>query len=201
MASSTPRWFMLRPCRACVQSPEWGIGSLRARGFSLRGARGGSPPPQVVQHRGILLLGAGSLRPIPTRPLTLAAEAGCLLTFTLSASLSGAGSLGFPPLAFLECDHRPQGAGLGVTLPGDKMLFPRNRMEAGEVPCATLGQCPGPFELLCPCPYSRRCMNLSSVQFSSVTQSCLTLCDPMNRSTPGLPVHHQLPEFTQTHVH
>ena len=38
-------------------------------------------------------------------------------------------------------------------------------------------------------------------QFSSVAQSCLTLCDPMNRSTPGLPVHHQLPEFTQTHVH
>ena len=41
----------------------------------------------------------------------------------------------------------------------------------------------------------------SSVQFSSVAQSCPTLCDPMNRSTPGLPVHHQLPEFTQTHVH
>ena len=40
-----------------------------------------------------------------------------------------------------------------------------------------------------------------SVQFSSVTQSCLTLCDPMNCSTPGLPVHHQLLEFTQTHVH
>ena len=38
-------------------------------------------------------------------------------------------------------------------------------------------------------------------QFSSVAQSCLTLCDPMNHSTPGLPVHHQLPEFTQTHVH
>ena len=36
---------------------------------------------------------------------------------------------------------------------------------------------------------------------NSVTQSCLTLCDPMNHSTPGLPVHHQLPEFTQTHVH
>ena len=35
---------------------------------------------------------------------------------------------------------------------------------------------------------------------SSVAQSCLALCDPMNRSTPGLPVHHQLPEFTQTHV-
>ena len=40
-----------------------------------------------------------------------------------------------------------------------------------------------------------------SVQFSSVAQSCLTLCDPMNRSTPGLPVHHHLPEFTQTRVH
>ena len=40
-----------------------------------------------------------------------------------------------------------------------------------------------------------------SVQFSSVAQSCLTLCNPMNCSTPGLPVHHQLPEFTQTHVH
>ena len=39
------------------------------------------------------------------------------------------------------------------------------------------------------------------VQFSSVAQSCLTLCDPMNNSTPGLPVHHQLPDFTQTHVH
>ena len=42
---------------------------------------------------------------------------------------------------------------------------------------------------------------LTVVQFSSVTQSCLTLCDPMDCSTPGLPVHHQLPEFTQTHIH
>ena len=42
---------------------------------------------------------------------------------------------------------------------------------------------------------------ISSVQFSSVAQLCPTLCDPMNRSTPGPPVHHQLPEFTQTHVH
>ena len=40
-----------------------------------------------------------------------------------------------------------------------------------------------------------------SVQFSSLTLLCLTLCDPMNRRTPGLPVHHQLPESTQTHVH
>ena len=42
---------------------------------------------------------------------------------------------------------------------------------------------------------------LSSVQFSSVTQSCLTPWDPMNRSMPGLPVHHRFPEFTQTHAH
>ena len=40
-----------------------------------------------------------------------------------------------------------------------------------------------------------------SFQFSSVTQFCPTPCDPMNCSTPGLPVHHQLPEFTETHVH
>ena len=40
-----------------------------------------------------------------------------------------------------------------------------------------------------------------SVQFSSVAQSCPILCNPMNHSTPGLPVHHQLPEFTQAHVH
>ena len=42
---------------------------------------------------------------------------------------------------------------------------------------------------------------LISVQFSSVTQSCLILCNPMNCSMPGRPIHHQLPEFTQTHVH
>ena len=40
-----------------------------------------------------------------------------------------------------------------------------------------------------------------SVQFSSVAQSCLTLCDPMDYSTPGFPVHHKLPELTQTHVY
>ena len=45
------------------------------------------------------------------------------------------------------------------------------------------------------------CLLLCQHQFSSVTQSCPTLCDPMNRSTPGLPVHHQLLEFTQMHVH
>ena len=44
-------------------------------------------------------------------------------------------------------------------------------------------------------------LNVGVIRFSSVSQSCLTLCDTMYRSTPGLPVHHQLLEFTQTHVH
>ena len=59
------------------------------------------------------------------------------------------------------------------------------------------------------CWYKRNCgagegrmrLLISSVQFSSFTQSCPTLCNPMNHSMSGLPVHHQLPEFTQTHVH
>ena len=49
--------------------------------------------------------------------------------------------------------------------------------------------------------HMRRCSTSLSIQFSSVAQSCLTLCDPMNHSTPGLPVHHHLPQFTQTNVH
>ena len=56
--------------------------------------------------------------------------------------------------------------------------------------------------------FSNSCRKLFAVvletlffQLSTVAQSCLTLCDPMNRSTPGLPVHHQLPESTQTRVH
>ena len=49
--------------------------------------------------------------------------------------------------------------------------------------------------------YMKGVKTISSVQFSSAAQSCPTLCNPMHRSTPGLPVHHQLPEFTQTQVH
>ena len=45
------------------------------------------------------------------------------------------------------------------------------------------------------------CIMGLSVQFSLVAHSCLTLCDPISRSTPGLPVHHKLPEFTETHAH
>ena len=49
--------------------------------------------------------------------------------------------------------------------------------------------------------YSQYFITVDGVQFSSVAQSCLTLCDPMNHSMPGLPVHHQLLELTQTHIH
>ena len=53
------------------------------------------------------------------------------------------------------------------------------------------------FTHICICTYMWLCILI----FSSVAQSCPTLCDPMNQSTPGLPVHHQLPELTQTYVH
>ena len=53
----------------------------------------------------------------------------------------------------------------------------------------------------CQSPAAPPALQFSSVQFISVAQSCPTLCDPMNCSMPGLPVHHQLLEFTQTHVH
>ena len=52
--------------------------------------------------------------------------------------------------------------------------------------------------------HMKRCSTsfiIQSVQFSAVAQLCLTLCDPMNHNTPDLPVHHQLPKFTQTHAH
>ena len=52
-----------------------------------------------------------------------------------------------------------------------------------------------------PLVFAKLCIEERSVEFGSVAQSCLTLCDPMNRSTPGLPIHHQLPESAQTYVH
>ena len=57
-------------------------------------------------------------------------------------------------------------------------------------------------EGLCPLSGRRDSQNCSDyIYISAVAQLCLALCDPMNLSTPGLPVHHQLPEFTQNHVH
>ena len=92
-----------------------------------------------------------------------------------------------------------------------------------EFPLSTPGDLPNPgikpTSLMCPavadkchlgiqtwkqpkCPLTDKWIKkLWSDQIRSVAQSCPTLCDPMNRSTPGLPVHHQLPELTQTHVH
>ena len=70
----------------------------------------------------------------------------------------------------------------------------------GGLPCPPPGDLPNPGIK----PRSLHCkqtLYCLSHQFSSVAQSCPTLCDPMNRSTPGLPVHHHLPEFTQAHVH
>ena len=66
-----------------------------------------------------------------------------------------------------------------------------------------LTPCPASVDNLEPiiCWRQSQIHSRSSVQFGSVAQSCPTLCNPMNCSTPGLPVHHQLPEFTQTHVH
>ena len=72
----------------------------------------------------------------------------------------------------LRCDPPPCQAALPLSPPGP----PRNAFLGGG-------------------------LGVMSVQFSSVAQSCPTLCDPVNCSTPGLPVHHQLSEFTQTHIH
>ena len=64
-------------------------------------------------------------------------------------------------------------------------------------PTACHAACPSIFHF----KSDRQHCEVNNIQFSSVAQSCLTLCDPMDCSTPGLPVHHQLPEFTQTHIH
>ena len=73
-------------------------------------------------------------------------------------------------------------------------------LSQGSKPCLLylLNWQAGSLPLVCP---GNPLKLISSVHFSSVAQLCPTLCDPMNRSTPGLPVHHQLLEFTQTHLH
>ena len=68
-------------------------------------------------------------------------------------------------------------------------------------PCCNSSQWKDAAVLISGCRWEcRNHSNQRAVQFSSVTQSCLIPCDPMDCSTPGLPVYHQLPEFTQTHV-
>ena len=74
------------------------------------------------------------------------------------------------------------------------------RWQVDSFPLCQLGSLAHPHRNRAPLLHTARNKN-DTGQFSSVAQSCPTPCDPMNRSTPGLPVHHQLPEFTQTHVH
>ena len=75
--------------------------------------------------------------------------------------------------------------------------FSASSLELGKF----AGNCQGSFSLCHYLKFSPGRKLRQSVQFSSVAQSCQSLCDPINHSTPGLPVHHQLPEFTQTHAH
>ena len=92
-------------------------------------------------------------------------------------------------------------SGLSLPSPGD-LPNPgiKPKSPVSSLPLSHQGS-PSRGELLSISPLLTYNETFSSVQFSSVAQSCLTLCDPMNRSTPGRPVHHHLPEFTQTHVH
>ena len=82
----------------------------------------------------------------------------------------------------------------------DKMVGWHHQLKGHE-----FEQIPGDGEgqrnLVCCSPWGHKQSNTTSVQFSSVTQKCPTICDPMDCSTPGFPVYHQLLEFTQTYVH
>ena len=84
------------------------------------------------------------------------------------------------------------------TLLGVGVVLHKNLINGLPIPCLTIPLSSNVSVILRLCLLSS---SIGVVQFSSVTQSCPTLCNPMNCSTPGLPVHHQLPEFTQTHVH
>ena len=89
---------------------------------------------------------------------------------------------------------------IGYCISGNHIYFPPTVCCCSVVVCLVTSL--GEFCRICihchMCPLRSL---FSYLQFSSVAHSCPTLCDPMNRSTPGLPVHHQLLEFTQTHVH
>ena len=112
------------------------------------------------------------------------------------------------PCRFSRCAGQGRsvciGAGLGqgrLALPAQRTpLAGWGRQHRGSCPFLSLASKGSPN----PTPSLTLTLNHnhnSSIQFSSVAQSCPTLCGPMNLSTPGLPVHHHLPEFTQTHVH
>ena len=81
---------------------------------------------------------------------------------------------------------------------GNTCQYPHLKQAIGVLTCS----CSKVKEVVILTVFMASCWHLALGEgVSSVTQSCPTLCHPMNCSTPGLPVHHQLPEFTQTHVH
>ena len=95
-----------------------------------------------------------------------------------------------PSVSWGLCSFRSEAKYHWVAALTDKVLAAHTCLE--NLPYPHLSSCHSLF-------FSSSCF--SKLQFSSVAQSCPTLCDPMSRSTPGLPVHHHLSEFIQTHVH
>ena len=91
----------------------------------------------------------------------------------------------------LRTEHKQAGTQTWLSPRRWKIWFPLDR----ELPCNTLARWHTYRH------HDSSKVNHTSVQFSAVAQSCPTPCDPMNRSTPGLPVQHQLPESTHSHVH
>ena len=148
-----------------------GTGGAARRGGKAEENRLTIRPPRCTPP--LRLLGRSSSAPTPERPPNPTAQARV-----------------FPP-------PPPRGRTYGRTEPPD-LFLPILRHTGGGKACELGGARRGEAR-------PPRCQNHvydpSAVQFSSVTQSCQTLCDPVNSSRPGLRVHHQLPESTQTHVH
>ena len=101
----------------------------------------------------------------------------------------------WPPRLLCPCSFPGKNTGAGCHFLLQGILLTQGSIPGTISWVSSIGR-----RILYHCATWEACLRVS-VQFSSVAQSCPTLCDPMNRSTPGLPVHHQLLEFTQTHVH
>ena len=127
-------------------------------------------------------------------PMLLQSDNGASFTFKVTQEVSKALGITY----YLHCVWRPQSSG---------KVERANQFFKSAIKMITQETSLGWKEalsiaLLCTCIAPKEQIGLSpSVQFSSVTQLCSTLCNPMNRSTPGLPVHHHHREFTQTHIH
>ena len=153
--------------------------------------------------------------PTPVLPAPGHGAGELLSSLQRCAGLMGAAPL-FPLLGpvSLHLPHRPPLSSPPAFPPPCPPFWPAHTsgLELSPCPPSSLPSCscPWPAQPISPSrflleyPQSYPVPNHTlfiSVQFSSVAQLCPTLCNPMNRSIPGLPVHHQLPEFTQTHVH